>query len=180
MTRIDLTRRYACLMTTEWRPVAGYENLYEVSDDGRVRSLPKTRNNRHYPMQELKQVPNRFQNGRLRVTLTKDGVQTQYRVHRLVARAFLGDDSRHVLHRNDEPTDNRLENLYYGDDSDNSFDKVRNGRHPMANRTHCPQGHEYTLDNTHLTKNGGRRVCRTCLRIKSQANRDRKKGVCGG
>lgn len=42
------------------------------------------------------------------------------------------------------------------------------------------QGHEYTLDNTHLTKNGGRRVCRTCLRIKSQANRDRKKGVCGG
>lgn len=109
-------------------------------------------------MQELKQVPNRFQNGRLIVAVENvAGIITQ-----------------------EGPSHQPMENLYYGDDSDNSFDKVRNGRHPMANRTHCPQGHEYTLDNTHLTKNGGRRVCRTCLRIKSQANRDRKKGVCGG
>jgi NUMOD4 motif len=29
-------------MTAEWRPVVGYEGLYEVSDDGRVNSIRRT------------------------------------------------------------------------------------------------------------------------------------------
>jgi hypothetical protein len=149
--------------------VRDFGGLYEVTDDGHVWTLPKTRNNRFYPARELSQVS--FQGGRRKVTLTKNGVQTTHRVHRIVAEAFLGYDSRNVLHRNGDPSDNRLENLYYGTQSDNLLDAVRHGTHAMAARTECPQGHEYTPENTLRLKRRNGRVCRTCLKLKSRARR---------
>lgn len=41
------------------------------------------------------------------------------------------------------------------------------------NNTHCPQGHEFTTDNTRVKDNY--RKCRTCDRERAQRNRDRKK-----
>jgi hypothetical protein len=41
-------------------------------------------------------------------------------------------------------------------------------------KTHCPQGHEYTLDNTRLDQNGGR-YCRACARAKAAARRARQR-----
>lgn len=43
-----------------------------------------------------------------------------------------------------------------------------------ARKTHCPQGHEYTADNTKIDYRG-RRVCRTCLRAYRRALKQRKK-----
>ena len=40
-------------------------------------------------------------------------------------------------------------------------------------KTHCPQGHEYTPENTMI--DDGRRKCRTCLRARSRANYWRRK-----
>lgn len=37
-------------------------------------------------------------------------------------------------------------------------------------KTHCPQGHEYTPENTYLVLTGGR-ACRTCMRDKSRRRR---------
>ncbi len=45
------------------------------------------------------------------------------------------------------------------------------GKH-MAVRTHCPQGHEYTAENTRLS--GGSRSCRECGRIGERARRARR------
>jgi hypothetical protein len=46
---------------------------------------------------------------------------------------------------------------------------------PYAARTHCPQGHAYTAENTYRCLDGGRR-CRACARDRANA-RNRAKGV---
>lgn len=42
----------------------------------------------------------------------------------------------------------------------------------LASRTHCKRGHEFTPENTYLTK-AGHRVCRECHRLQEQRRRDR-------
>ena len=53
----------------------------------------------------------------------------QYYVHHLVALAFIGPrpDGTYVLHRDDDRTNNRLDNIYYGTPADNAVDRVKNG-----------------------------------------------------
>jgi len=75
----------------EWRPVQGYEDLYEVSNDGRVRALPKTvplpnGGVRNHDQIELSVT---HEHGYPRVTLCNGGSRTKPFVHVLVARAFI-------------------------------------------------------------------------------------------
>lgn len=71
----------------EWRPVVGYEGLYEVSEHGDVRRLGgtpkcwKTRVLTPY-IHEASSWP--------RVSLARDGTHKDFRIHALVAQAFLG------------------------------------------------------------------------------------------
>lgn len=92
-----------------WLPVEGYEGLYEVSDFGRVRSLY----NRTCEKRILK--TGRDKDGYLMVNLYKNDKQKTFKVHRLVALAFVpnmfGDDC--VNHINEDKTDNRAENLMW-------------------------------------------------------------------
>lgn len=88
-------------------------------------------------------------------------------VHRLVALAFIGPcpEGMEVLHINGEPDDNRLENLRYGTRAENVADTIRHGRHPWAGRSACPNGHDYTPENTAIVpgnKSRPKRRCRTC------------------
>lgn len=68
-------------MNENWRAVVGYEGLYEVSDQGRVRSLKfgKTRILKY----------GKAGAGYLVVNLCKDGKHKLMYVHRLVAEAFI-------------------------------------------------------------------------------------------
>ena len=81
-------------MTERWLPITGVEN-YEVSSEGRVRSLARlihTRNGRtrHYDGQILTPIPNP-KTGHLGVDLYRDGQgATLMLVHRLVLMAFVG------------------------------------------------------------------------------------------
>src|SRR5699024_277444 len=62
---------------------------------------------------------------------SKDGRVFELKVHRLVAKAFLGDsppNKTHVLHKDDIKTNNHVSNLYWGDDADNMRDMIKNGR----------------------------------------------------
>lgn len=64
-------------------------------------------------------------------------------------------------HWDDDPANNTVENLRWATLSENSYDAIRNGVHPTANKTHCHKGHEYTEENTRRYANGTRR-CYTC------------------
>lgn len=148
-----------------WRPAVGWDDLYEVSDQGQVRRTapgPSTRVGR-----VLK--PSTNSKGYSIVRLCRNGVQRNKRVHRLVLEAFvgacpLGMECRHL---DDDKSNNQLPNLVWGTRGENEYDKVRNGRHNHAHKTHCPQGHEYTPENTNRWTDGRRR-CRIC-RAKTQA-----------
>lgn len=120
----------------KWLPVVGWEGLYEVSDQGRVRSLPRqTRTGRRGgKLLSLRSVST----GAHVVLLCDSGRKRFVHVYRLVAEAFLGPapgPDTEVRHLDDNRLDSRLVNLAYGSRSDNMVDAVRNGRHNKAKLT---------------------------------------------
>ena len=95
----------------EWRPVVGYEGLYEVSNLGRVRRRPETVNRRVPDVLS----PFRTDLGRVYVCLCVNNKRTYKTVHGLVATAFIGPRPRglQIDHIDGDPTNNVLANLEY-------------------------------------------------------------------
>lgn len=107
----------------EWKPVRGYEGIYEVSSLGRVKSLERKVYNGHRLVEKhVRQLkPNILAKGYLQVTLYKDRRRKCFQVHRLVAEAFIPNKSRfpQVNHINGDKQDNRAENLEWCDNAMN-------------------------------------------------------------
>lgn len=123
--------------TEEWREIAGYP-LYEVSDQGRVRSW---KNNRHGKATKPRMIKQSLDSSGypyvgLRNPDTKHAKRVH--VHRLVAGAFLGTvrDGAYVCHRDDVKTHNAAENLYIALPTQNTADAFRNGRLPIGEDHH--------------------------------------------
>lgn len=164
-------------MSEEWREIPGYEGLYEVSSIGRVRSLDRVSMRNGRPVRRrgrMKLLSRQDQrHGHLTTKLTDCGGRPRAaRVHHLVALAFIGPrpEGMQVCHHNDDPTDNRVENLRYDTPAANVADSIRNGRNFKSQVTHCPQGHEYTTANTYTCKQG-KRQCRACSAKRARARR---------
>lgn len=168
----------------EWRPAPGYEGMYEVSDQGRVRGLDRIRPDGR--LQKGRVLAEWFSCGYPWVTLTRQGKQTKFAVHGLVMLSFVGPkpkDAPVTRHLNGIKTDNRLVNLKYGTHSENSHDMTVHGTNRNAAKTHCVNGHEYTPENTAQNTSGpDSRMCRTCMygRIKryqaAKAEESRQRG----
>ena len=130
----------------EWRPVVGWEGYYEVSDQGRVRSLNRTivtsKGPRSYAGRIIRA---RLSKGYPVVTMTRPGQRKSAKIHTLVLEAFVGSrpTGKSACHNNGIPTDNRVENLRWDTHTENMRDIVRHGNHFYAKRTHCSKGHEY-------------------------------------
>lgn len=108
--------------TEEWRPAVGFEGFYEVSDQGRVRSLPR----KACRGQLLKP---RWRGRYLAVVLSTPEQRVEKRVHRLVGEAFLGPKPERLetRHLDDDRSNNTLDNIIYGTSQQNSDDCTRNG-----------------------------------------------------
>ena len=107
-----------------WKPVPGYEGLYEVSDRGQVRSLDRMcpgRDGRSELHRGKVLRPQKLKNGYLEVKLRKDGASKHGLIHHLVAAAFLGarPSGHDVLHRDGRRQNNAVENLSYGTRAEN-------------------------------------------------------------
>jgi hypothetical protein len=162
-------------MQEHWLPVVGWEGLYEVSDWGRVRSVPHvmTRSN-GYPFTVRSTVlrPNRKQNhsDHQMVHLSRDaaGSRVAMLVHRAVLEAFVGPcpTGQECCHNDGNAANNRLENLRWDTHK-------ANGEDAMRHRTHCHNGHEYTPENSRF-ESGGQRRCITCLRENGRRRSRRK------
>lgn len=164
----------------EWRPVSGFGGRYEVSSIGVVRSLPKTFRDskgrpRRMPGRTLKAtvVPEGYH----KVWLFGDGEKSYRYIHRIMLEAFVGPspEGHYGCHWDDDPGHNCLGNLRWADPTENVLDCVRNGEHGMANRTHCPQGHPYSPENTYRYFHGGTNVrrCKICTNVRGRRYRQR-------
>lgn len=114
-----------------WRDILGFPG-YQVSDLGRVRSFWIGR--RGAVIQDRPHVlkPKWTGRGRSRprVVLCNKGAHSQRYVYHLVLESFVGKcpvgmEARHL---DDDQSNNRLTNLLWGTRSDNSKDRIRNGR----------------------------------------------------
>lgn len=120
-----------------WRDIKGYEGLYQVSNLGKVK------NSRTGELLKLSSGTH----GYLMVCLTKNGKQTTFRVHRLVAEAFIPnpDNLQTIDHINRIRTDNRVENLRWADMKLQSKNRDNKNRETLMKVCSKPV-HQYTLD----------------------------------
>ena len=99
-----------------WRPIEGYEGLYEVSSYGRVRSLDKYDSmNRFLRGRILRLFTDGL--GYLRAQLYSNSKRKSFLVHRLVAQAFIlnPDNLPQVNHRDENPSNDNVDNLEWCD-----------------------------------------------------------------
>jgi hypothetical protein len=116
-------------MIETWKPVVGYEGLYEVSDFGRVRSLTRTtRAGKRHGRLRTHGVPN-GRRGYPQLALCKDGKSTWVRVHVIVLEAFRGPRPKGMVacHNDGNPSNPVLANLRWSTATDNENDKRRHG-----------------------------------------------------
>ena len=109
-------------MRETWRLVPGFEQLYQVSSIGRVRSIKYTRIRYLVPIDRSK---NRY----LAVRLGKNGKARFYSIHRLVLMAFhrMPVGKELAAHLNGDPSDNRVQNLKWASYSENEAHKELHG-----------------------------------------------------
>ena len=100
-----------------WKPIEGYEGLYEVSNMGRVRSLDrkfKTRQGRIISVkgQPIKADPSK-RSGYVQVHLSNNGDRRTYQLHRVVAKSFVEnpENKPEINHKDGIKTNNRADNL---------------------------------------------------------------------
>lgn len=108
------------LQGEKWKPIKGFEGLYEVSNMGRVLSLERVsiRDNKsggfsRIPVHKKLLYLNMTQRGYYHIVLHKNRKRYEYSLHRIVALHFCGGYKRGLVvnHKNEIKTDNRAENL---------------------------------------------------------------------
>ncbi len=118
-------------MEEVWKPVVGYEGLYQVSNLGRIKST-------NYKTHKNEKILKLFKDykGYLYVCLRKHGKAKFLKVHRLVLFAFMPQTDlfkNQVNHINEIKTDNRLENLEWVTARENNVHGTRCKRVGIAN-----------------------------------------------
>jgi hypothetical protein len=166
-----------------WLPVVGYEEWYEVSDRGRVRSLDPVARGRHKPGMILSPF---LTVGYPSVTLwprQRDGngkpIKRTSLIHDLMLTAFVGPrpPGMECCHEDDVKTNNVLGNLSWGTSLDNKADMRRNGGHGNTKKVTCKRGHRLVVPNLKPRKNPEERECLSCSRAHRAVARCRRIGA---
>ena len=111
-----------------WKDVKGYEGLYQVSNSGKVKSLPKEH---RYGIKSEKILKPRIHKkcGYARVALCKNGKVKDFRMGRLIAMTFIPNpnNKEQVNHINGIKSDDRVCNLEWSTPKENSQHAWDNG-----------------------------------------------------
>lgn len=133
----------------KWRPVAGYEGIYEISNLGRVKSLSRDSVDslgRHRCLKEhIMKLQIQHQTGYPYVGLAKDGKSKQGTIHRMIAEAFLPNPNNLpcVNHKDEDRENSILSNLEWCSYSYNA----------------CYHNDMRVKNETRYKNNGSRKIC---------------------
>lgn len=128
----------------QWKEIEGYEGLYAVSTTGRV-----------YSFRRGIIMSGGLVKGYWQVCLTKNGVQTNFYVHRLVAAAFIPnpDNLPIVNHIDEDKTNNNIENLEWVTYQENTLHSLANCKKQEGQKKRGPKGkkvNQYSIDGIFL------------------------------
>jgi HNH endonuclease/NUMOD4 motif len=118
----------------QWRPIAGWEGIYTISDHGRVFSSPRTVWRKDGDGMQAVRRAGKFlkphdRNGYPSVGLKDGGRSERCYIHRLVCQTFNGPqpDGHEVAHNDGTRTNSHSVNLRWASRRDNMLDKPRHG-----------------------------------------------------
>lgn len=166
----------------QWRAVPGHEGSYEVSDRGRVRSLPRCVTYKGGTPRKLQGKIMKTpvgSHGYPAVTLSLCGVRYTYCVHELVLIAFVGSplEGQECLHNSRDKSNVCLPNFRWGTHSENELDKVRHGTSYQLNKVQCPLDHRLMTPNLVASVSAlGRRGCLACARARGEVQHAKRRG----
>lgn len=136
----------------EWRPVVGFEAIYEVSSDGRIRSVDRwvEQENRGGPCKRLVrgcELKNAVSRGYTVVNLWADGRAVKRGVHRVMLEAFIGPcpDGMETCHNDGIRSHNIISNLRYGTPAQNGHDRIFHGNSRPGSKCHLAKLDERTV-----------------------------------
>jgi len=123
-----------------WKDIPGYEGLYQVSNLGRVKSLSRLKRcgrSSFYEEPDILLKPKKAGAGRLYVSLYKNGKRNNLYIHRLVLITFVGPcpQGMECCHYDDNPLNNRLDNLRWDTHKNNVIDRINNDKQVRGSRS---------------------------------------------
>ncbi|MCA9313756.1 NUMOD4 motif-containing HNH endonuclease, partial [Candidatus Saccharibacteria bacterium] len=132
-TRKD--KREIIMIKETWKPVKGYDNFYEVSSHGRVRSVNRIIINKGIKhvckfkgkIRKLAKDPK----GYYRLSLCMNNIRKTHKVHRLVAYSFLSrvKGKNNINHKDGNKANNYYKNLEWVTNEENMRHAVSTGLH---------------------------------------------------
>lgn len=132
------------LAIEEWKPIPGYEGLYEASSFGKVKSLRREEIYRKRNgiistriREERILKPNAGRNNHQRITLCKDGKTNVLLLHRVIASAFIPnpEEKPNIDHIDTDPTNNCVWNLRWVTQHENAMNpltRIHNSKSKMG------------------------------------------------
>ena len=149
-------------MEEVWKDIVGYEGLYQVSNYGRVKSLDKIDSKGYHRREKILRTPS-SKDGYCQTGLTKEGIRKMYKVHRLVADAFISNPKNkpQVNHIDGNKTNNHITNLEWVTRAENMKHAYKIGL------TKGNKGHKHSektknrMSNSHKDKYGIKVICIT-------------------
>ncbi len=102
-----------------WKPIKNYENLYEISNTGRVRSLSRKVfvTNRYGAkstrMTKSKELKKKYVGIYYGFDLCKNGKKKSHTLHKLLAEVFIPNPNnyKYINHKDENKLNNSLDNL---------------------------------------------------------------------
>lgn len=143
-----------------WRDIKGYEGLYQISNLGRVKSLPK----RHSHKETYILKPSCIK-GYLRVFLTKNNVSKSTSIHRLLAIEFIDnpENKPYVNHIDGNKSNNDIKNLEWCTQKENCIHAIKTGLNNILKNPYMQRGdkhpnskpiNQYDLENNFIKRWG--------------------------